>query len=121
MASARTNFNNVGVLEQISVASVAATAASGAASADAQLVTVTSENLTTAAGATYTLTLTNALVTPNSKVFANAYLGSSTQGTPQVVNAKPGNGQVVVVVKNIHASQAFNGNIKIDILVVNPT
>lgn len=126
MASARTNFNAVGVREdltvdqQIKLKGRTATAASGAASASSQLVKVTSENLTTAAGGTYTLTLTNSYISPNSALFANAYLGSSTQGTPQVVGATPGNGQATVVVRNIHASAAFNGSINIDVLVVNP-
>lgn len=126
MASARTRFNAVQVLEALEVVgdlkakAVAATATSGAATGNAHIVKVTSENLSTAAGGTYTLTLTNSLVTPESLVFANAYLGTSTQGTPQVVGANPGSGQVVVSVKNIHATQAFNGNIKIDVLVVNP-
>jgi hypothetical protein len=120
MASARTNFNHVGILEQVKLASGAATAASGAATVNAQVGTVTSESLTTAAGATYTLTLTNTYVDSSSKVFANAYLGSSTQGTPQVVGCTPAAGQVTVVVKNIHATLAFNGSIKVDFLVINP-
>ena len=95
------------------------TATAGAATKSEPAVKITSESLTTAAGSSYTLTLTNTLITVNSLVFANAYLGTSTNGTPQVVNCTPANGSVVIVVKNIHATNAFNGTIKIDFYALN--
>lgn len=95
------------------------TASAGAATKSEPAVKITSESLTTAAGSTYTLTLTNTKITVNSLCFANAYLGTSTNGTPQVIGCTPANGSVVIVVKNIHATNAFNGTIKIDFLAHN--
>lgn len=92
-------------------------ATSGAATLSHQTGTVESEILTTAAGGTYTLTLTNTLIVATSKIFANAYLGTSTTGTPQVVGCTPFNGSMICVVRNVHATQAFNGSIKIQFLV----
>lgn len=92
-----------------------ATATTGAATMNRLRGTITSESLTTAAGSTYTLTLTNSSITATTVIAANAFLGTSTQGTPQVVSVTPGSGSATVVVKNIHATQAFNGTIKIQI------
>ena len=96
-----------------------AAATAGAATANEPAVKVTSESLTTGAGSTYTLTLTNSKVTASTLCFANACLGSSTNGQVQVVGCKPASGSVVIVVKNIHASQALNGTIIIDFMGLN--
>ena len=108
----------ISVLETTRAA--AATASSGAATLNQGSGRVTSESLTTAIGSTYTLTLTNSVIDGNGDalVFAEVHLGTSTNGTPQIVNVTPGNGQVVIVVKNIDGSNAFNGTIVIDFLVV---
>lgn len=90
-----------------------ATASSGAATLNRAVGTITSESLTTAAGSTYTLTLTDSLISASSTILANVFLGSATTGTPQIVSATPGAGSAVIVVKNIHASAAFNGTIKV--------
>jgi hypothetical protein len=92
-------------------------ASSGAATLDVQCGTVTTESLTTAAAATYTLTLTNARISATSHVFANLYLGTSTTGTPGITTVTPGSGSVVIVVKNTHASAALNGTLKISFFV----
>jgi hypothetical protein len=97
----------------------AATAASGAATLNEGFGVVTSESLTTAAGALYTLTLTDAAITANSIVMASVQLGTSTTGVPQVVSVAPATGSVVIIVKNIHASAAFNGTIKVSFVVFN--
>ena len=96
-----------------------ATATAGAATLSKQAGKVTSESLTTAAAASYTLTLTNTLVAATSLVFASVALGTSTAGTPQIVSVTPGAGSVVIVVKNIHGTNAFNGTITVDFLVLN--
>lgn len=90
-----------------------ATAASGAATLTKMAGVVTSEALTTAAGADYTLTLTNLDIAAADQVFASVSLGSATTGTPAVATVTPGIGQVVIVVQNIHATAALNGTIKI--------
>jgi len=93
-----------------------ATAVAGAASINNMIGTITSESLTTAAGATYTLTLSitpAGLVNANTIVFTNTFLGTSSAGTPQIVGATPSTNTLTIVVKNIHATNAFNGTIKI--------
>lgn len=108
----------ISVLEMFRPA--AATAASGAATLNQGSGRVTSEALTTGTGATYTLTLTNSVIDSAGAalVFAAVHLGTATQGTPQVVNITPGNGQVVIIVKNIDGTNALNGTIVIDFMVV---
>ncbi len=83
---------------------------------------VTSESLTTAAGGAYVLTLTNSFITANSIVLVNAFNGTNTQGALQGdARATPGSGSVSIAAFNSHASQAFNGTIKIQFLVINPS
>jgi hypothetical protein len=98
---------------QVDTGTKTATAVSGAATLNKMAGVVTSESLTTGAGSTYTLTLTNSDIAAADQVMVNVQLGSSTTGTPQLVNADNSAGQVVVIVKNIHASAAFNGTILI--------
>ena len=97
-----------------------ATATSGAATCNAYLCRITSESLTTAAAAEYTLTLTNANITANSVLFVSAHLGTSTQGTLATGEAKPAAGSATITVTNTHASSALNGTIVIDVLVIQP-
>lgn len=96
------------------------TAASGAVTASGELVQITSEALSTAAAATYTLTITNTRVAATSTCLATVKLGGSTAGTPAITSVTPAAGSVVVIVKNTHASDAFNGSIIVDVLVLNP-
>lgn len=95
-----------------------ATATSGAATLNKMAGVITSESLTTAAGADYTLTLTNSDIAAADQVFASVQDGSSTAGTPTIATVTPGTGQVVIVVQNIHASAAFNGTIKVSFAVI---
>lgn len=96
-----------------------ATAETGAATLSKQAGIVTSEALTTAAGVTYTLTVTNTQVTAASNVLAQATLGTATTGIPLVTKVTPGAGSVEIVVTNIHASGALNGTILVNFLVLN--
>ncbi len=90
-----------------------ATASSGAATLNKMAGVITSEALTTAAGATYTLTLTNSDIAATDQVFASVALGTATTGMPTVTTVKPGTGSVVIVIQNIHATDPLNGTIKI--------
>jgi len=111
----------VGVLECLNNA---ATASSGAATLNAVGLlptacgVVTSESLTTAAAATYTLTLTNNMIAAGDIVLATVQLGSSTTGMPAIATVTTGAGSVVIVVQNIHASASLNGTIKISYILV---
>lgn len=90
-----------------------ATAAAGAATLSKQSGIITSEALTTAAAAAYTLTLTNTKIADTDKVFASVQNGTNTQGIPVVGTVTPSAGSVVIKVHNLHASEALNGTIKI--------
>lgn len=95
-----------------------ATAIAGAATLNKSAGVVTSEALTTAAGATYTLTLTDSKIAAADQVFASVNLGAGSGGTPCVASITPGAGQVIIVIQNIHASAAFNAAIKIAFAVI---
>jgi hypothetical protein len=89
-------------------------AASGAVTLNnATAGVITSETLSTAAAAIYTLTLTSNLILAGSVVFASVALGTSTTGDPIITQVAPAAGSVVIKVKNDHASAALNGTIKI--------
>ena len=94
-----------------------ATAVAGAATLAKSSGVITSEALTTAADAIYTLTLTNTVIEAGDVVVASVQLGTSTQGTPQVVTTTVTANTAVIVVKNIHATEAFNGTIAISFAV----
>jgi hypothetical protein len=96
-----------------------ATAASNAATLNAGFGNITSEALTTTAGSTYTLTLTNNKILASSLVMVSVNLGAGTGGTPTVASVKPAAGSVVIIIQNIHASAAFNAAIKIQFVVFN--
>lgn len=95
-----------------------ATATAGAATLAKSAGVITSESLTTAAGAIYTLTLTNSTIAAADQVFASVALGTATEGRPTITTVTPAAGSVVIVVQNIHASQALNGTIKIAFAVL---
>lgn len=110
----------VGVMEVLEPATAAATA--GAATLNQGAGFVTSEALTTAAGANYTLTLTNSFIDANTLVIANVSYGSAagatTQGTPTVCEVLPAAGSATIVVRNVDGAAAFNGTIVIGFFLV---
>lgn len=79
---------------------------------------ITSEALTTAAASSYTLTLTNSLIDANTLIFINVGLGTSTQGTPEATTVVDAAGTATILVKNIDATNAFNGTIVIGFFLV---
>lgn len=97
-----------------------ATATAGAATLSKQAGVVTSEALTTAAGAAYTLTLTNTLIAATSIILVSIANGTNTQGVLTLGRVTPGSGSATITVWNTHASQALNGTIKVSFLVLNP-
>lgn len=94
------------------------TAASNAVTLNQGSGVITLEALTTAAGATYTLTLTNSYIAAADIVLVMVDLGAGTDGTPVVTSVEPAAGSVVIIIQNIHASDAFNAAIKIRFVVV---
>lgn len=96
-----------------------ATASAGAATLNKQSGVITSEALTTAAGADYTLTLTNSDVQANDIAFASVQNGSNTAGDPGVLSVTSSTpGTLTIVVRNHHATAALNGTIKISYLLL---
>lgn len=95
-----------------------ATASSGAATLNKISGTITSEALTTAAGADYTLTLTNSTIAATSRVFATPDNGTNTTAGMAVGRVTPAAGSVVILVRNTHASVAWNGTIKVNFAVM---
>lgn len=95
-----------------------ATATAGAATLNKLSGKVTSEALTTAAGATYTLTVTNSTVVAGDLVFASLANGTNTTGSPGVVRATPGAGTITLTVRNGDASAALNGTVVVSFMVI---
>jgi hypothetical protein len=93
----------------------ASVAANAAASVSGE---ATSASLVNAAGAQASITITDAKILATSKVFVSIKNGTNTQGAPALVTVTPGAGSAVAVVQNIHASQAFNGTLKLEYFVV---
>lgn len=97
----------------------AAAASAGAATLNLRAGKITSEALTTAQNAIYTLTLTNSEIAAADHVFASVANGTNTQGSPVVTRIQPAAGSVVILVANLHASaEALNGTIVVSFLVV---
>lgn len=96
-----------------------ATAASGAATLNRLCGKVTSEDLTTAQNAIYTLTITNSKVSAGDVAWATVANGTNTQGTPMIGKVTPGASSLVVEVINKHATaQAFNGTVVVSFNVI---
>lgn len=95
-----------------------AMAISGAATLNKAAGVVTTEALTTAAAASYILTLTNAAIAAADQVFVSVAFGTGTTGVPVVTRVTPSSGSVVIVVRNIDASAAFNGTLKVAFAVL---
>jgi hypothetical protein len=90
-----------------------ATATAGAATLNKDAGVITSEALTTAAGAAYTLTITNSSIAAADQVFASIVGGTSTAGVPVISTVVPAAGSVVIKVFNLHSADALNGTLKI--------
>lgn len=96
-----------------------ATASAGAATLNKASGKITTEALTTAQDAAYTLTLTNSTIAAADVVLASIANGTNTQGTPILARVTPGSGSVVIVVYNKHASaEALNGTLVISYAVL---
>lgn len=89
-----------------------AAATAGAATLDNYSGIITTEALTTAQNALYTLTLTNPKIKATDIVNVTIGNGSNSAGTPMLVTVTPAAGSVVVVIANKHASAvALNGTL----------
>lgn len=80
-------------------------------------VLVTTDSLSTAAGSSRAITITDSKVTTSSLIDANWAGGTDTTGTP-IIKAVPGSGSITLTILNNHASAAFNGTFIIHVLVL---
>jgi hypothetical protein len=96
----------------------AASATAGSAKLDSTRGTVTSEELSTAAGADYTLTLSNRYISSSSVVLASVANGSNRTEGIAVHRVQPGAGAAVIHVRNTNASAPLNGSVKISFAVL---
>lgn len=80
--------------------------------------TITVGSVATAGLASRTVTLTNSLITADSKVFVSLgdYAGT---GTPIVQKVTPALGSVAIVIYNAHATVALSAAFDLDFFVVN--
>lgn len=97
------------------------TSAAGAITLAALVARITTEALTTAGLAAYTLTVTNSLIDADDLVFVQVQHGTNTQGTVVVGRVTPAAGSVAIIIQNVHASQALNGTLVISFFVVKTT
>lgn len=110
--AAITGVATVGDLK-LGAGSKTAAATAGAATLASPSGVITSEALTTAAAASYTLTITDTEVAATDICFASVSNGTNSAGLPRVVSVTPDANSLVVVIRNDHATDALNGTIKV--------
>lgn len=98
---------------QLGTGTRTATATAGAATLSKESGVITSEALTTAAGAAYTLTLTNTKITAADQVYVSVANGTNSAGVPVVSTVTEGSNGAIIVIQNEHSADAFNGTLKI--------
>lgn len=89
-----------------------ATSTAAAASLSTQVGVITTEALTTAAGATYTFTLTNPLINANTLVNTVVGKGTATTGGLVPIFTTPAAGSAVIILQNVTLA-AVNGTVKL--------
>ncbi len=89
-----------------------ATSTVHAATLNTRAGVIVTEALTTAAGATYTFTLTNSLITATSTPMVSMYSVTNTAGTITLTSITPAAGSVVFVWTNT-GTAAFNGTMNV--------
>lgn len=99
-------------------ASCTGTGATSTATLSKQVNRLTTASLTTAAGATHTITLTNTKVTANSVFSLEVSRAGATAGIPYITKVTPGAGTVDIEITNIHAAAAFNGTLRVALTIL---
>jgi hypothetical protein len=95
---------------------VTGTAVTNAVTVTGRFAKITTEALTTAAGATYTLTVTDTAIAATDLTMVSVGQGTSSAGMPTVARVEPAAGSLVIIIQNIHASAALNGTLLINIM-----
>ena len=103
----------------VDVTTGTATSTAGAATINAQTGVITTEALTTAAAATYTMTLTNSYIKAGSVVQVSLGKGTATAGFPVVTWVTTSASTATIIIQNVAAAAALNGTITIAFNVLN--
>jgi hypothetical protein len=90
-----------------------ATAVAGAVTLNKLSGVITTEALTTAAAANYGLAITNSTIAATDIIFASVSEVTNSGGVPVVCKVQPGAGTLNIIIRNVHASAAFNGTLNI--------
>lgn len=88
-----------------------ASATSGAATLNQPSGVITSEALTTAAAATYTLVLTNSKIAATDIAQVTLANGTNSAGAPCLTTSTVTDSTLTCIVKNVHVSAALNGTL----------
>lgn len=94
-----------------------ATTTAGAATLNARKGIITSENLATAAGNYYTLTLTNSYIAPSSIITVSVDNGTNGTDALAIGRISPGSGSAVIRIQNNGLVSAWTGTILISFVV----
>lgn len=98
------------------------TSAAGAVTLNAKAGIITTESLTTASQATYTLTITNSQVTVGDLVLGTIQNGSNTTGIPVLESVVPGAGILTVKIGNASTTTTpFGGSLKFSFVDLSAT
>jgi len=108
--------NTMGAGSMIILDKATATTTGAAATINKESGVLTTEALTTAAGANYAITLTNSKIASTSILLLSKQGGTNTVQDFQIVGV-PGSGSAVITVYNTDPSAALNGTIKIGFVV----
>jgi hypothetical protein len=113
------NRNQIAAMAGLAGDFVNKAATSGAVTVSGKVGKITSENLTTAKDAIYTLTMTNPEIAAADIVLATVALGTSTTGIPVIRSVSPAAGSCVFIIANKDlATAAFNGTVVVSYLVI---
>lgn len=111
--------NSIVQVEALSSELSAGVASSAAVTVTDFMGKITTEDLTTAQNASYSLALTNTRIAAGDMIFASLANGTNTQGTPVLVRAVCAANAATIVVKNMHhANEALNGTLVISFFIV---
>lgn len=95
------------------------TTSSGAVTINSAMGKITTEALTTAQDAKYTITLTNSKIAAADMLLVTIGNGTNTQGTPVLQTATPAAGSATIIIANKHDSaEALNGTLQVSFAVV---
>ncbi len=91
-----------------------ADATGASVSVDTTIGRAKTADLTTAAGATYTFTITNTRSTAKSVITASIANVTNTAGRPVLLTVDPSvAGSIIFTIWNAHAADAFNGKLRV--------